>query len=106
MTEKQNQYNKEIEQVCYNEMWIDRSKFRAFVYRGKEQQLANTYDEFKLLLSQGWNEYPDGKKKEGPKVLDHDALNELPEYQEMMEKPLPVPAKRGGRRKKQIDILS
>lgn len=102
---KQNQHNKELDQVLYNEMWIERNKFRAFVYRGQEKKLANSYDDFLGLLMQGWNEYPDGKKTKTPKIIDHDELNELPEYQEMIAAPLAEPVKRG-RRKKQIDILS
>lgn len=40
-------------QVLYNDRWIDKKHFRAFVYNGKDEKLANSYQEFSDLISSG-----------------------------------------------------
>ena len=40
-------------QVLYNDKWVDKKHFRAFVYNTKEQKLANTYEEFERMISSG-----------------------------------------------------
>ena len=40
-------------QVLYNDRWVDKKHFRAFVYNGKEQKLANSYQEYSDLISSG-----------------------------------------------------
>ena len=44
------------EQVFYNNKWIEKKYFRAFVYNAKnEEKLANSYDEYqKLLATKEW----------------------------------------------------
>lgn len=40
-------------QVFYDNRWVDRDTFRAFVYREGEQKLANSYQEFESLIASG-----------------------------------------------------
>lgn len=40
-------------QFLYNDRWVDKRYFRAFVYNDKEQKLANSYAEFESLISSG-----------------------------------------------------
>lgn len=50
-----NQYLSEIEnpQVLYQGRWVNRNHFRAFVYNGESQKLANSYDEYSKLIESG-----------------------------------------------------
>lgn len=41
------------EQVMYNNRWVDKSTFRAFVYSDNECKLANSYSEFESLIATG-----------------------------------------------------
>lgn len=40
-------------QVLYNDKWVDKEHFRAFVYRENEQRLAKSYKEFEDMLASG-----------------------------------------------------
>lgn len=40
-------------QVFYNDKWVDKEHFRAFVYRENEQKLAKSYKEFEDLIASG-----------------------------------------------------
>lgn len=44
---------KKVEQIFYNEKWVDKEFFRAFVYNGIEQKLAENYKEYEFLISTG-----------------------------------------------------
>lgn len=51
-------------QFKYQGRWVDKKTFRAFVYNGKEQKLANSYEEFIDLVGSGiWYESPDHAEK-------------------------------------------
>jgi hypothetical protein len=41
------------EQVFYNNRFVDKDTFRAFVYNKTEQKLAKSYDEFEQLIATG-----------------------------------------------------
>lgn len=43
----------ELPQVMYQGRWVDRAKFRVFVYNATEQKLANSYDEYSELIESG-----------------------------------------------------
>lgn len=45
--------NKVKPQVFYNERWVDRDNFTAFVYKDAEQRLAKTYKEYEELIATG-----------------------------------------------------
>lgn len=40
-------------QVFYQGRWVSRAHFRAFVYNGETQKLANSYDEYVRLIESG-----------------------------------------------------
>ena len=40
-------------QVLYQNRWVSKKHFRAFVYNGESQKLANTYDEYESLIKSG-----------------------------------------------------
>jgi hypothetical protein len=40
-------------QVKYLDRWVDSEFFRAFVYKDGSKKLAESYDEFKNLISSG-----------------------------------------------------
>lgn len=40
-------------QVFYNDKWVDKEHFRAFVYREDEQKLAKSYKEFEDMIASG-----------------------------------------------------
>lgn len=43
-----------VDQLFYNNRWVDKCSFRAFVYgKNDEVQLAKNYEEFEKLLSSG-----------------------------------------------------
>lgn len=95
-------------QFLYNDRWVDKKHFRAFVYNGKEQKLANSYDEFEKLISSGlWFisqlEAEISIAKIAEKELQHDA--ELKEAEEPNTNVLPIDTKLvgGGRKKKLKD---
>lgn len=55
------------DQVLYQNRWVSRQFFRAFVYNSTGQKLVNSYDEFSQLISSGtW--FAD--KEEVPKGSD------------------------------------
>lgn len=72
------QYDKSIsnKQVKYLDRWVESDNFRAFVYKGSnESKLANSYDEFQLLIQSGiWfdckENVPKDDKKQTRKVKD------------------------------------
>ena len=50
---KQEQLNRPV-QVFYNNRWVDKEHFRAFVYNAnKEQRLAKSYKEYEDLIASG-----------------------------------------------------
>jgi hypothetical protein len=55
-----------VNQVFYNDRWVDKSTFRAFVYHGEEQKLANSYEEYEKLITSGlWFSSKKDVPKEG-----------------------------------------
>ena len=40
-------------QVFYNDKWVDKDHFRAFVYSTDKQKLANSYKEYEDLIASG-----------------------------------------------------
>lgn len=42
-----------VDQVFYNDRYVDRATFRAFVYNFEGEKLANSYDEYEELISSG-----------------------------------------------------
>jgi hypothetical protein len=52
-------------QVLYNDRFVDKKHFRAFVYgKNDDVKLANNYDEFENLLASGlWFETPEKAKE-------------------------------------------
>jgi hypothetical protein len=40
-------------QVFYNDRWVDRNHFTAFVYKDAEQRLAKSYKEYQDLIATG-----------------------------------------------------
>ncbi len=59
------------EQVMYLGRWVEKNLFRTFVYKANgESKLANSYDEFKSLISSGiWFDLPENIPKEEEKPL-------------------------------------
>lgn len=48
---------KRPEQVFYNNKWVNKEDFCAFVYRGSDQKLAKSYKEYEELISSGlWSD--------------------------------------------------
>ena len=45
--------SKNVAQVFYNNRWVDREHFAAFVYKESEQKLAKSYKEYEDLLATG-----------------------------------------------------
>ena len=43
----------EIEQVMYNNRFVDKATFRAFVYNFEGEKLANSYDEYEEMITSG-----------------------------------------------------
>ena len=41
------------EQVLYNDRWIDKAHFRAYVYSKDGEKLAENYEEFQALVASG-----------------------------------------------------
>jgi hypothetical protein len=41
------------DQVMYQNRWISKNNFRAFVYGDNSQKLANSYDEYLRLIESG-----------------------------------------------------
>lgn len=64
-------------QVLYQGRYVDKDHFRVFVYNGKTQKLANSYEEFETLISSGlWFETKEGALapkgvKEKARKLNH-----------------------------------
>ena len=44
---------KNAAQVFYNDRWVDKEYFRAFVYKETEQKLARSYKEYENLIASG-----------------------------------------------------
>ncbi len=61
-------YPKPEAQVQYRGRWVSRSHFRVYVYNGKEQKLAKSYDEYSQLIASG--EWFDEKLKPKKLVLE------------------------------------
>lgn len=58
-------------QVFYNDKWVDKEHFTAFVYRENEQKLAKTYKEFEDLIASGlWFDSKDKSIEVVKKRLD------------------------------------
>lgn len=57
-----------VDQFLYQDRWVNKAHFRAFVYDKKgDQKLANSYDEFEALTTSGiWF----GSKPEASLVKD------------------------------------
>ncbi len=57
------------EQIFYNERWVDKKHFRAFVWNDKdEKKLADNYEEYERLLASGlW--FSDKKIESQEKVV-------------------------------------
>lgn len=60
---------KKVCQVFYNNRWVDKNNFRAFVYNGSEQKLAESYKEYEDLIASGlWFSKKDQTIVNQPKV--------------------------------------
>ncbi len=44
---------KKANQVFYNDRWVDKDHFTAFVYNATEQRLAQSYKEYETLIATG-----------------------------------------------------
>ncbi len=40
-------------QVFYNDRWVDKDHFSAFVYKDSEQKLVKSYNEYEKLIATG-----------------------------------------------------
>ena len=45
--------NSSMPQVLYQGRWVNRDKFRAFVYNASTKKLANSYEEYSHLIESG-----------------------------------------------------
>lgn len=45
--------SKSVDQFFYQGRWVNKQNFRAFVYNGESQKLANSYQEFNSLIDSG-----------------------------------------------------
>jgi hypothetical protein len=41
------------DQFFYQDRWVSKENFRAFVYNGESEKLANSYNEFNSLIQSG-----------------------------------------------------
>ncbi len=61
------QKDSENPQVFYMGRWVSREHFRAFVYNGTAQKLAESYDDYERLLNSGlWFASKDDVKPNEP----------------------------------------
>lgn len=64
-------------QFEYLGRWVDKKHFRAFVYSGEKQKLANSYEEFMKLIGSGEWKVNKSKRKLSEKKLIETELSEI-----------------------------